>query len=76
VGEPFLSRPVVHGAWCGDGGFKMVKEQGATLQAIRYAPGSLELLDQRLLPTQSVFLPVPTTAVAFDHIKDMVRYRC
>jgi methylthioribose-1-phosphate isomerase len=54
----------------------MVKEQGATLQAIRYAPGSLELLDQRLLPTQSVFLPVPTTAVAFDHIKDMVRYRC
>jgi methylthioribose-1-phosphate isomerase len=45
----------------------------ATLEAIKYAPGSLELLDQRLLPTQTVFLPVPTTAVAYDHIKDMVR---
>ena len=45
----------------------------ATLEAIKYAPGSLELLDQRLLPMQTVFLPVPTTAVAYDHIKDMVR---
>lgn len=45
----------------------------ATLEAIKYAPGSLELLDQRLLPTQTVFLPVPTTAVAYEHIKDMVR---
>ena len=51
----------------------MPADSKATLEAIKYAPGSLELLDQRLLPTKTVFLPVPTTAVAYDHIKDMVR---
>ena len=46
----------------------------ATLEAIRYTRGSLDLLDQRLLPTQTVFLRCPDTRSAFDHIRAMVRY--
>lgn len=42
------------------------------LQAIRYRRGSLELLNQRLLPLESVFLPVDGTQQAWAAIKDMV----
>lgn len=44
----------------------------ATLQAIKYQRGSLSLLDQRLLPFESVYLPVPDPQAAWQHIKDMV----
>eukprot|EP00976_Prorocentrum_cordatum_P092029 1188761-Prorocentrum_minimum.AAC.4 len=40
-------------------------EKGATLEAIKYSRGSLELLDQRKLPTQTVYLPVPDTKAAW-----------
>jgi methylthioribose-1-phosphate isomerase len=44
----------------------------ATLQAIKYQRGSLSLLDQRLLPFETVYLPVPDPQTAWQHIKDMV----
>jgi hypothetical protein len=44
----------------------------ATLQAIKYQRGSLDLLDQRLLPFETVYLPVPDPQTAWQHIKDMV----
>jgi methylthioribose-1-phosphate isomerase len=43
-----------------------------SLQAIRYARGSLELLDQRQLPQQFVYLPAQTPATAWQYIKEMV----
>ena len=42
------------------------------LQAIRYERGKLELLDQRLLPLQSTYIPVRTPQEAFDAIRSMV----
>ena len=42
------------------------------LQAIRYERGTLELLDQRLLPLESIYLPVRTPQEAFDAIRSMV----
>lgn len=42
------------------------------LLAIRYARGQLELLDQRLLPFESTYLPIATPQAAFDAIRDMV----
>ncbi|GAX82127.1 hypothetical protein CEUSTIGMA_g9555.t1 [Chlamydomonas eustigma] len=42
------------------------------LQAIKYETGSLQLLDQRLLPFDSIYLDVPTPQIAWIHIKDMV----
>ena len=40
--------------------------------AIRYQPGLLELLDQRLLPEREVWLPIRDGAGAADAIRDMV----
>jgi methylthioribose-1-phosphate isomerase len=42
-----------------------------TLEAIRYRRGSLELLDQRLLPQKEVFLPVKSCAEAHKLIREM-----
>ncbi|KAK2080371.1 hypothetical protein QBZ16_000224 [Prototheca wickerhamii] len=41
------------------------------LQAIRYKRGSLELLDQRELPTVTTYIPVTGTADAWNAIRDM-----
>lgn len=43
-----------------------------SLQAIKYTRGSLELLDQRLLPFEVVYLPVPNAQASWQQIKDMV----
>ena len=43
-----------------------------SLQAIRYERGSLQLLDQRLLPFETVYLPVPDAKAAWTQIRDMV----
>ena len=40
-------------------------KMSATLEAIKYSRGSLELLDQRKLPTQTIYLPVPDTKAAW-----------
>ena len=42
------------------------------LQAIRYERGKLELLDQRLLPLESIYIPIRTPQEAFDAIRSMV----
>lgn len=42
------------------------------LQAIRYERGKLELLDQRLLPLESIYILVRTPQEAFDAIRSMV----
>ena len=44
----------------------------STLIAIRYKRGSLELLDQRLVPFEQKWLDVVDTETAWHHIKDMV----
>ncbi|KAF9578509.1 S-methyl-5-thioribose-1-phosphate isomerase, partial [Lunasporangiospora selenospora] len=44
---------------------------GATLEAIRYKRGSLEILDQLLLPHASVYIPISTLALGHDAIKTM-----
>ena len=44
----------------------------SNLLAIRYERGQLELLDQRLLPLESIFIPVHTPKDAFDAIRAMV----
>ncbi|KAK6497816.1 S-methyl-5-thioribose-1-phosphate isomerase [Arthrobotrys musiformis] len=41
------------------------------LQAIKYSRGSLDILDQLLLPHQSVYLPVPDVTTAWNAIKTM-----
>jgi methylthioribose-1-phosphate isomerase len=41
------------------------------LEAIRYSRGRLELLDQRLLPQQAVYLPSPSPEAAHEHIRSM-----
>lgn len=46
--------------------------ESPSLQAIKYADGTLQLLDQRLLPFNTVYLDVPDTKVAWQHIRDMV----
>lgn len=43
------------------------------LQAIRYASGSLQLLDQRLLPRETVYLDVPDLQAAWQQIKVWAR---
>lgn len=43
-----------------------------SLEAIRYQRGSLTILDQLLLPHQSIYVPILTSADAFDAIKRMV----
>ncbi len=43
-----------------------------SLQAIKYERGSLQLLDQRLLPHEFTYLPVPDPQTSYHHIKDMV----
>ncbi|GIL52594.1 hypothetical protein Vafri_8417 [Volvox africanus] len=51
----------------------MVSEEPvSSLQAIKYTPGSLQLLDQRLLPFQTVYLDVPDVKAAWAQIRDMV----
>jgi hypothetical protein len=40
-----------------------------TLLAIKYTRGSLELLDQRLLPLESVYLPVKNNQDAWTMIR-------
>ena len=42
------------------------------LLAMRYERGKLELLDQRLLPLESTYIPVRTPQQAFDAIRSMV----
>lgn len=44
---------------------------GATLEAIRYQRGSLEILDQLLLPHQTVYVPITSLALGHDGIKSM-----
>lgn len=44
----------------------------SNLQAIKYMRGSLQLLDQRLLPFQTVYLDVTDVKSAWTHIRDMV----
>jgi hypothetical protein len=46
--------------------------QNMALQAIRYTRGSLDILDQLLLPHQSNYVSVKTCEDAFDAIKRMV----
>ncbi|KAL3701364.1 hypothetical protein R1sor_019386 [Riccia sorocarpa] len=43
-----------------------------TLEAIRYKRGSLQLLDQRKLPHESVYIDIPDCDAAWSAIKDMV----
>ncbi|TGZ82032.1 putative translation initiation factor [Ascodesmis nigricans] len=43
-----------------------------SLEAIRYTRGSLTVLDQLLLPHTSVYVPIQTSADAFDAIRRMV----
>ena len=43
-----------------------------SLQAIKYSRGSLQLLDQRLLPFEVVYLQVPDPQAAWTQIRDMV----
>lgn len=42
------------------------------LEAIKYKRGSLSLLDQRLLPLQSVFVNTPDCDAAFVAIREML----
>jgi methylthioribose-1-phosphate isomerase len=42
------------------------------VQAIRYAAGALSLLDQRALPQNETWLPIPDVAAAAQAITDMV----
>ncbi|KAF8937846.1 S-methyl-5-thioribose-1-phosphate isomerase [Dissophora ornata] len=44
---------------------------GATLQAIKYQRGSLEILDQLLLPHESVYIHIASLAEGHDAIKTM-----
>ncbi|KAF9436965.1 S-methyl-5-thioribose-1-phosphate isomerase [Entomortierella beljakovae] len=44
---------------------------GATLQAIRYKRGSLEILDQLLLPHETLYIPINSLALGHDAIKTM-----
>ncbi|KAF9208634.1 S-methyl-5-thioribose-1-phosphate isomerase [Haplosporangium sp. Z 27] len=44
---------------------------GATLQAIRYKRGSLEILDQLLLPHETLYIPISSLALGHDAIKTM-----
>jgi hypothetical protein len=39
------------------------------LEAIKYSDGKLQLLDQRLLPLETVYLDVPDPKAAWQHIK-------
>ncbi|KAF9923004.1 S-methyl-5-thioribose-1-phosphate isomerase [Linnemannia zychae] len=43
----------------------------ATLQAIRYQRGSLEIIDQLLLPHETLYIPITTLALGHDAIKTM-----
>ncbi|KAJ7545978.1 hypothetical protein O6H91_08G019000 [Diphasiastrum complanatum] len=43
-----------------------------SLQAIRYKRGSLQLLDQRKLPVETVYIDIKDSAVGWHAIKDMV----
>ncbi|KAI1321184.1 S-methyl-5-thioribose-1-phosphate isomerase [Mortierella claussenii] len=44
---------------------------GATLQAIRYQRGSLEIIDQLLLPHETLYIPITSLALGHDAIKTM-----
>ncbi|KAK3815429.1 MAG: hypothetical protein J3Q66DRAFT_389267 [Benniella sp.] len=44
---------------------------GATLQAIRYQRGSLEIIDQLLLPHETVYVSITSLALGHDAIKSM-----
>ena len=43
-----------------------------SLEAIRYANNNLQLLDQRRLPSEMVYLPITNSAAAHDAISSMV----
>lgn len=47
-------------------------EEGTSLQAIRYKRGSLQLLDQRRLPLETVYLDIRDAADGWSAIRDMV----
>lgn len=42
------------------------------LEAIKYTRGSLELLDQRLLPLESTYIPIEKVEDGWVAIRDMV----
>jgi methylthioribose-1-phosphate isomerase len=50
----------------------VVSSTTMALQAIRYTRGSLDILDQLLLPHQSTYVSIKTCEDAFDAIKRMV----
>ena len=43
----------------------------ATLQAIRYQRGSLEIIDQLLLPHETLYIPITSLALGHNAIKTM-----
>lgn len=47
-------------------------EEGASLQSIRYKRGSLQLLDQRKLPLETIYLDIRDATDGWDAIRDMV----
>eukprot|EP00198_Chlamydomonas_reinhardtii_P006590 XP_001695926.1 eukaryotic initiation factor [Chlamydomonas reinhardtii] len=47
-------------------------DESSALQAIKYKRGSLQLLDQRLLPFRTEYLDVPDVKAAWTQIRDMV----
>ncbi|EFC46275.1 predicted protein [Naegleria gruberi] len=49
----------------------MSSSVGATLEAIKYTRGSLEILDQLLIPKSFIYEVVDTTEKAFHAIRDM-----
>ncbi|KAG0227604.1 S-methyl-5-thioribose-1-phosphate isomerase [Actinomortierella wolfii] len=49
----------------------MSTESNPTLQAIRYKRGSLEILDQLLLPHETLYIPITSLALGHDAIKTM-----
>ncbi|XP_047321721.1 methylthioribose-1-phosphate isomerase-like [Impatiens glandulifera] len=44
----------------------------SSLQAIRYRPGSLQLLDQRKLPLQTIYIDIRNSSDGWTAIRDMV----
>lgn len=47
-----------------------------SLQAIKYSDGKLQLLDQRLLPYETVYLDVPDPKAAWQQIKVLQQQPC
>lgn len=54
------------------GAVMAANDESSALQAIKYKRGSLQLLDQRLLPFRTEYLDVPDVKAAWTQIRDMV----